>query len=178
MMSGGLTTDEPAASARVTTDDLLLHHEVCQFLYREARLQDRHEYDAWEALWTDDAVYWAPANGDDTVDPEREMSIIYDNRSRIALRVRQLRTGGRWTQEPKSRLCRVISNVEVRLRDDGELDVASNAVIYEASPRGEVIWPTRNKFVLRRLGDTLRMARKTVLLPNNDLPLYTMSFLI
>ena len=37
--------------------------EVEQFLYREARLADEHDYDAWEALWTDDAVYWVPAGG-------------------------------------------------------------------------------------------------------------------
>ena len=70
-----------------TLDDLLLHHEVSQFIYREARLQDNHEYDAWEALWTNDGVYWIPANGEGG-DPEQEMSILYDNRSRISLRVR------------------------------------------------------------------------------------------
>ena len=43
--------------------------EVTQFVYREARLQDEHAYDAWEALWTDDGVYWVPANGDGG-DPE------------------------------------------------------------------------------------------------------------
>src|SRR5437016_2479127 len=54
------------ASERVVLD------EVTQFIYREARLQDDHEYDAWEALWTDDGIYWIPANGQGT-DPENEM---------------------------------------------------------------------------------------------------------
>jgi hypothetical protein len=70
---------------------------VTAFIYREARFQDEHQYEAWEALWTDDGVYWVPANGAD-IDPEKEMSIIYDNRSRIALRVRQLLTGKHFTQ--------------------------------------------------------------------------------
>ena len=61
--------------------------DVTQFIYREARLQDEHCYDEWESLWTDDAIYWGPANGDDG-DPEKVMSIIYDNRSRIGIRVR------------------------------------------------------------------------------------------
>lgn len=47
-----------------------LHHQVSQFLFLEARLQDTHAYDEWEALWTDDALYWVPANGHDT-DPEK-----------------------------------------------------------------------------------------------------------
>ena len=53
-------------------------------LYGGALCQDEHQYEAWEALWTDDGVYWVPANGAD-IDPEQEMSIIYDNRSRIRL---------------------------------------------------------------------------------------------
>src|SRR3979411_348197 len=76
---------------------------VTAFIYKEARLQDEHQYEAWEALWTDDGVYWVPANGAD-IDPEKEMSIIYDNRSRISLRIKQLLTGKRHTQTPQSRL--------------------------------------------------------------------------
>ena len=34
---------------------------VEQFLYREARYADECDYDAWEALWTDDALYWVPS---------------------------------------------------------------------------------------------------------------------
>ena len=26
---------------------------------------DEHDYDAWEALWTDDALYWVPAGGEE-----------------------------------------------------------------------------------------------------------------
>ncbi len=42
--------------------------EIAQFLYREARLADENDYDGWEALWTDDALYWVPSGGAD-VDP-------------------------------------------------------------------------------------------------------------
>ncbi len=85
---------------------------VTAFLYMEARFQDEHQYEAWEALWTDDGIYWVPANGAD-IDPEQEMSIIYDNRSRISLRIKQLLTGKRHTQTPQSRLRRIVSNIEL-----------------------------------------------------------------
>ena len=29
---------------------------VTAFIYMEARFQDEHRYEAWEALWTDDGV--------------------------------------------------------------------------------------------------------------------------
>jgi 3-phenylpropionate/cinnamic acid dioxygenase small subunit len=152
--------------------------DVTQFIYREARLQDEHQYDAWEALWTDDGVYWVPANGDD-IDPEQKMSILYDNRSRIALRIRQYQTGKRFSQTPQSRLRRLVSNVEV-LEDGGEdIRVAANALVFESHTHGDVLWASRNEYTLRRVaGGELRMARKKVMLVNNSSALQSMAFLI
>jgi 3-phenylpropionate/cinnamic acid dioxygenase small subunit len=154
-----------------------LYHEVTQFLYREARLQDTHEYDAWEALWTDDGIYWVPANGTDT-DPERQMSLIYDNRSRIALRIRQLKTGRRHSQTPPSQLARIVSNVEL-LDDVGpDIAIACNMQIFETNLRGDTLWAARCQYRLRRQAGDLRLAYKKVVLVNNNKPLYTISFLI
>ena len=154
-----------------------LFSDVSQFLYREARLQDEHQYAAWESLWTEDGLYWVPANGDDN-DPETSMSIIYDNRSRIALRVKQLLTGRRHSQEPRSRLRRTIANIEIADRQGGEVGAAANVVIYESNLRGVTIWAARCEYVLRRADGGFRMARKKVSLVNNDKALYTLSFLI
>ncbi len=151
--------------------------EIEQFVYREARLQDEHEYEGWEALWTDDGVYWIPANGGD-IDPEKEMSIVYDNRSRISVRVRQLLSGKRYTQEPRSNLRHIISNVELMGEEGGDIKVGANSLVFESSLRGDTLWAARNDYVLRRDGDNFRMARKKVTLVNNDKPLYTLSFLI
>jgi 3-phenylpropionate/cinnamic acid dioxygenase small subunit len=161
----------------VTPAAVELQREVEGFLYREGYLQDRHEYDAWEALWTDDGVYWIPANGDD-IDPEREMSIVYDNRSRIALRIRQLHTGRRLAQEPKSNLVRLVSNVEVVSAAADEIQVRANAIIFESTARRDTVWGTRYEYVLRRIDGALRMARKKVMLVNNAKALPTLAFLI
>lgn len=161
----------------MTSEQRATLEDVTQFVYREARLQDEHRYDDWESLWTDDGVYWVPANGDGG-DPEKVMSIIYDNRSRIALRIRQFHTGKRFSQTPQSRLRRLISNIEV-LEDDGrELSVGSNVLIFENQTRGDVLWAARTEYRLRRMDGQLRMARKTVTLVNNQDALYSMAFLI
>src|SRR5271170_2879940 len=96
-----------------------LLESVQQFLFLEARLQDTHAYDEWESLWTDDAVYWVPANG--ATDPETQMSTIYDNRSRIRVRVNQLKTGRHHTQTPRSELARIVSNIELVEQDGNEV---------------------------------------------------------
>jgi 3-phenylpropionate/cinnamic acid dioxygenase small subunit len=149
---------------------------VTAFIYREARFQDEHQYEAWEALWTDDGVYWVPANGAD-IDPE--MSIIYDNRSRIALRVRQLLTGKHFTQTPQSRLRRLVSNIELMdQQPGGDIAVGSNSMIFESSLRDDTIWAARNEYRLRYADGELRMAYKKVTLVNNEKAIYTLSFLV
>lgn len=160
--------------------DLDLLKAVEQFVYREARFQDEHAYDAWEALWTDDAIYWVPANGADT-DPTTQMSVLYDNRARIATRVKQLHTGKRHSQIPRSDLRRLVSNVELlephpELPDD--IAVGANFIVCESRERGTVMWAGRSEYVLRETPDGLRMARKKVILVDNERPLHTLAFLI
>ncbi|GGC87293.1 aromatic-ring-hydroxylating dioxygenase subunit beta [Chelatococcus reniformis] len=154
-----------------------LHRLVEQFLFKEARLQDTHAYDEWEALWTDDGIYWVPANGHDT-DPERTMSFIYDNRSRIGIRIDQLKTGRRHTQTPRSELARVLSNIEIVSQSGDEIEVRANAVVFEDNLRGETVWATRNEYRLRLVDGALKMARKKVGLVNNHKPIFTLSFLV
>jgi 3-phenylpropionate/cinnamic acid dioxygenase small subunit len=158
--------------------DVDLLRSVEQFLFREARLADEGDYDGWEALWTDDGVYWIPANGDD-IDPTTQMSILFDNRSRIALRIRQLKSDKRHAQNPRSRLRRIVGNVEVLDGDaGGDLVVGANFFIYESRERGTTIWAGRTEYRLRLVDGSWRMAGKKVMLVDNDRALTTLAFLV
>jgi benzoate/toluate 1,2-dioxygenase subunit beta len=157
--------------------DVDLLREVEQFIYREARLADEHDYAGWEALWTDDAVYWVPA-GDATSDPATQMSIIHDNRSRIRIRIRQLETGKRHSQAPPSRLCRSVTNIELLGERDGDVLVGANMLVVESRERGLTLWAARCEYRLRRVDERWRMAGKTVVLVDADRPLHTLAFLI
>lgn len=154
-----------------------LLQDVTQFIYREARLQDEHRYEDWEVLWADDGVYWVPANGEGT-DPDLEMSILYDNRSRIGLRVRQLLTGRRYSQTPQSGLRRLVSNIEILETSGDTVTVGCNALIYESNYKGETLWASRNQYVLRHVAGDFRMTMKKVVFVNNATPLYNMAFLV
>lgn len=156
--------------------------QVEQFLYREARLADESDYDGWEALWTDDALYWVPAGGAD-IDPVTKVSVIYDNRNRISTRLKQLRTGKRYAQAPKSNLRRIVGNVELlggRPNPDGGLDleVGANVLVFESRERGNELWGGRVTYRLRRHNGELRLAYKKVVMVDNDRALPTMGFLV
>jgi benzoate/toluate 1,2-dioxygenase beta subunit len=150
------------------------------FLFREAMYADESRYDEWEALLTDDMIYHVPA-GDGTDSSALAPSIIHDNRSRVATRLRQLRTGTRHSQAPLSVMRRLLTNIVAQRADDGDYAVAANFVVYEFQTQSTNqinIWPGRVEYRIRPTLKGLRLARKTVVLIHRTGPLPTLSFLI
>jgi 3-phenylpropionate/cinnamic acid dioxygenase small subunit len=157
------------------------HQAVVEFLHREARLADEARYAEWQALWTDDAIYWVPATTDPAADPDTRLSHIYDNRARLETRIKLLQTGHRYSQEPASRMRRLISNIEVAEGRDGKLIAGSNFILAELSvqARPEMHWWVgRATHHLRRVDGQMRMSVKKVVLINAAEPLPNLSFLI
>lgn len=150
--------------------------EIEQFIYHEARLQDEHRYDEWEALWADDGVYWLPANGDGK-DPKHEISLAYDNRARIGSRIAQLKTGIHYPQVPPSRLVHLISNIQLGAVEP-EVEIMANFMVYESRPERQTVWSGRTFYRLRPTEKGLKMVLKKVVLANNDQPIPTLAFLI
>jgi benzoate/toluate 1,2-dioxygenase subunit beta len=147
-------------------------------LYAEARLADENDYDGWEALWTDDALYWVPADSADS-DPRTSVSLIYDNRRRISTRLKQLRTGKRYAQAPPSRMRRMISNIEILgVTEAGDTEVGANFLLLEARARGTQLWGGRITYRLRAADGGLRMSYKKVVLVDLDQPVPTLGFLL
>ena len=101
------------------------------FLEREARLLDSHRYTDWLSLFVDECLYWVPATPDGG-DPRREVAVCLDDRRRLEDRVFRLDTGAAWSQIPKSRTVRLVSNVETfNSGVDGIFMVRSNFLINE-----------------------------------------------
>ena len=154
--------------------------EIEDFLFHEAMLADESRYEEWEALVTDDIHYWVPS-GDGDYEPGTRMSFLNDNRTRLATRIRQLETGVRYSQVPKSPMRRMISNIQVLDIDGDEYEVASNFVLYEHAVQatGEIrVWAGRTTHRLRRTDDGLRIAAKKVELVNSTEALPNLSFII
>ena len=99
---------------------------------REARLLDQLDFDNWLAMYAAECIYWVPGTPD-AGDPRREIAISFDDRRRMEDRIYRLRTGYAWSQAPKSRTVRMISNVEVFAagRQDDARMVRSNFLISE-----------------------------------------------
>jgi 3-phenylpropionate/cinnamic acid dioxygenase small subunit len=101
---------------------------------REARLLDQLCFDEWLAMYAPECVYWVPATPAGG-DPRREVAISFDDRRRMEDRIFRLRTGYAWSQAPKSRTVRMVSNVELFAAGSARM-VRSNFLISEFRPDG------------------------------------------
>ena len=98
---------------------------------REARLLDQLRFDEWLAMYAPECIYWVPGTPE-AGDPRREIAISFDDRRRMEDRIYRLRTGYAWSQAPKSRTVRMISNTEVFATNASSIRmVRSNFLISE-----------------------------------------------
>jgi len=138
--------------------------EVEALLLREARLLDEQRYAEWLALFADDAVYWIPTRANQE-SPSEALSIIYEPKSLLAVRVERLVRREMHVQSPPSRTVHHVSAVEV----DG--DEAHSALIVAEWRAGEARWfAGRVLHKLRRTPQGLRIVLKRVDLTDGEAP--------
>ena len=138
---------------------------------------DEGRYAEWLGLWTERALYWVPCNHDD-IDASSHVSIIYDDRERLEQRVERLLSGSVLAVEPKPRMRRVISNIELVENDDDGVAVEANFIVGVARSSGQQLWIGRSQYRLTRAGDGYKMSRKKVMLINSDQEIPLLQFII
>lgn len=160
------------------TDPALLA-EVTEFLLTEAELADANAYDQWLELWDDPCLYWVPCNLDD-YDPARHVSIIYDDRARLEERCFRLTAGGAHSQEPQSKVCRLVGSIRVvdPSNDEGNVEATARAMLVELRLGRKSVYAARVHYTLRPTGDGFKLRGKKVMLLEADEPLGNMTFLI
>lgn len=138
---------------------------------------DENRYREWFALWDKDGCYWVPCNEDD-IDPTRQVSIIYDDWERIGQRVERLASGSVLAQDPRPRMRRIVSNIEVEEGAGSEVVTWSNFQLTLAKGEGQQIWAGRSIHKLRRAAQGFKIFYKKVLLVNADQEMPLLQFLI
>src|SRR5437016_852294 len=81
-----------------------------RFLYHEAALIDQRRWDEWLDLFTEDALYWVPADEENPGD-EAQAAIINEDRDGIAKRIKRLEHPSTLTELPPRRTRHFITNV-------------------------------------------------------------------
>src|SRR5919108_2212360 len=122
---------------------MLLKQQVEDFLYHEAELLDERRYEEWLALLAEDVRYWMPMRRNVKFgELEREftregqdINWFDEGKETLTRRVQQILTGVHWAEEPLSRLCHMVSNVQLlhvtpSVAEPAEVTVKCRFLIY------------------------------------------------
>ncbi len=141
------------------------------FLIHEARLLDDGHFDDWLALFTPDATYWVPRQPNQE-SPYDTVSLMYDDRRLLETRVRRLADPRIYSQEPRSRTSRIVTNVTLE-QGTGELSrlVRSKFILVEYRRETQRLFGGTYLHRLVGVGEEMRIALKRVDLVNCDAPL-------
>jgi 3-phenylpropionate/cinnamic acid dioxygenase small subunit len=156
---------------------------VEQLLFEEAARLDDRRLDEWLELFTDDAHYWLPMGAED---PQREPSLVFDDRERMEERVFRLMDTAAYAQMPPSRTQHDITNVRILSEDAEVVRAACHLVVHEVrigDPSQVGLGVTRSiagrcEYVLRRHDGGLLIAEKIVRLLGRELPQYNLTFIL
>jgi 3-phenylpropionate/cinnamic acid dioxygenase small subunit len=157
---------------------LLLREEIEAFLYHEAELLDERRYEEWLALFTDDVHYFMPMRRNVPHDePEREftragadVNWFDEGKDTLTRRVKQILTGIHWAEEPPSRICHMVSNVQVVADGPAEVTVKSRFLVYRNRVETETDFLVgKREDRLRRVNGGWKIARRKIVLDQNVL---------
>jgi 3-phenylpropionate/cinnamic acid dioxygenase small subunit len=143
---------------------------LTDFVVREARLLDERRYEEWNALFTDDAIYWVPLvpNQPEGLD---HTSHLYEDKLLRELRIERLKSPRAFSQQPPTRSLHLLQSPTVEPTDPArpEEHLVRTVFQYTESQGDEL-----NTFVgvcWHRLvvdGGALRIRQKRVDLINSD----------
>ena len=139
-------------------------------MLHEARLLDDGKFDDWLALFTADAWYWVPSEPDQT-DPTETVSLIYDDRRLLETRVRRLASPRMYSQEPRSRTARIVTNVTIEESGAESCTVRSKFMMIECRREQQRLFGGTMLHHLVQSGGRIMIEWKRVDLVNCDAPL-------
>lgn len=167
-----------------------LMREVERFYYREARLLDDRRFRDWLDLFTEDVRYWMANRTnrypkiskavkildeegyiEDDVPRDNDVVIMDETFATLGGRIACMETGMAWAEDPPSRTRHCVSNIEVDPgAAAGELAVASNFIVYRNRAETEQdFYVGVRRDVLRRIGGTLKIARRKIVVDQSVL---------
>jgi 3-phenylpropionate/cinnamic acid dioxygenase small subunit len=161
-----------------------LKDEIEQFLYDESELLDQRQFNEWLDLLTEDMVYFMPLRRNvkfgqheqfENTRLEKDISWFNEGKWTLTKRVEQILTGVHWSEEPLSRVCRLVSNVQLaEIHNDTpgleEVTARSRFIIYQNRVEYEqYFFVGKRTDRLRKEGGAWKLARREITLDQNVL---------
>jgi 3-phenylpropionate/cinnamic acid dioxygenase small subunit len=180
----GAATPATNASIERSPRYYRLKADIEDFYFREADLLDDRRFRDWLDILADDITYFMPIRRNvkfgqhaarENTKIGEGISWFDEDKWTLTKRVEQILTGVHYAEEPLSRICHMVSNVQIRgvrpdLEQPGEIDVTSRFLIYQNRVEYETYTFVGRRNDMLRMTDTgWKVAKREILLEQNIL---------
>ena len=169
----------PEAAAPPLNPDTVTAEALVERVYEEARLLDACDYEAWNALFADDAFYWLPLEHDqpDGID---HTSHMYEDKLLRELRIQRLKSPRAFSQQPRSRCHHLLQAPRIESMDAAANRFVTRTAFHYSEARGDdMLMLVGTAFHHWRVEDgALRIVLKRVDLLNCDAALPSVQLFI
>jgi 3-phenylpropionate/cinnamic acid dioxygenase small subunit len=149
--------------------------DVTGFLWKEADILDRKDYDTWLDLWTEDGLYIMPiGDGEDYAD---QVNLCYDNAKMRKDRVGRFKAGFSISSAPPARTIRTISRIVIEEMSGDLIKVRAAEHLVEDKFGRQRVWAGDAYYTLKHSGSGFLLQQKIVKLLNSDGMLNSFSYL-
>ncbi len=169
---------------------LLLKNEIEEFFFQEADLLDERKFEDWLDLLTDDIRYWMPMRRNvksSELDREftregQDINWFDEGKETLDRRVRQILTGVHWAEEPLSRICHFVTNVQIldaapSASDPTEVSAKCRFLVYRNRVETETDFLIgKREDTLRKVNGTWTIAQRKITLDQNVLMAKNLTF--
>jgi 3-phenylpropionate/cinnamic acid dioxygenase small subunit len=157
----------------------LQRQDLIDLVYREALLLDARDFDTWNTLYTDDAIYWLPLVPDQP-DGVNHTSHMYEDKLLRTLRIERLKNARAYSQQPPSRCHHLLQAPFVDEFDVAAQKLQTRTAFHYSEARGDemlfLVGAAIHQF--RVEGEALLISHKRVNLLNCDAALPSVQLFI
>lgn len=146
--------------------------QLTDLVYLESRLIDDRDFDAWYALYADDAFYWVPLVPGQA-DGENHTSLMYEDKLLLRLRIERFGNPRSYSLRPQVRCLHVLQRPEVEVSDPGanRWVLRTNLIYVETQGDTQQVYAAVTRLTLSMIDGALRIRLKRIDLLNCDAPL-------
>ncbi|HEX2197272.1 MAG TPA: aromatic-ring-hydroxylating dioxygenase subunit beta [Burkholderiales bacterium] len=142
-----------------------LQHEVEQFLYRQSDLLDTKQWQGWIDLFTDEGVYWMPADPAHT-HWDGVPAIFAEDKNLMNVRMKRVLHPDAWSQRPLWGTNHVVSNVMIETAAADEIVVRSRFHMLELRRDDVRHFAGSYRHHLQKAGESFRIQLQRVDMTN------------
>ncbi len=158
-----------------STSTTALLAEVTEFVWKEADILDRKDYDAWLDMWLVEGIYILPMG--DGEDYENQLNLCYDNDKMRRLRIDRFNRGFSISSAPAADTVRTVSRIVIDDVDGDQIKLRTAQHLIEDKFGRQRIWAADVFFTLKKTDDGFKIDRKIAKLLNSGGMLNSFSYL-